>query len=126
MFSPNPAVPAFPGAINNCEHKELWLIFHENACSLPPDPSIRMFKLLIFRITKKRVGKLGNLKVYCLIFRIKGYFENQEIYLFTVNQKNENPSYLFFYCKKLLLSLGKLFNGKNKHSFKFLLTLQPD
>jgi hypothetical protein len=26
-----------------------------------------MFKLLVFIITKKRVGKLGNLKGYCLI-----------------------------------------------------------
>lgn len=57
---------------------------------------------------------------------MKGYFKNQEIYLFTVNQKNENPSYLFFYCKKLLKDLSKIFNEKNKHSFKFLLTLQPD
>ena len=45
MFSPYCAVPAFQGAINNAEHNSLWLIFQQNACSLPPEPRIRIFKM---------------------------------------------------------------------------------
>ncbi|CAI8243754.1 MAG: Uncharacterised protein [Cryomorphaceae bacterium] len=45
ILVPTSAVPALPGAINNLLHELLFAIFHANACSLPPPPSINTFIL---------------------------------------------------------------------------------
>src|SRR5258708_5846643 len=39
------AVPALPGATNTLPTRGLWAIFHASACSLPPEPTTRMFKV---------------------------------------------------------------------------------
>jgi hypothetical protein len=45
-FIPHCAVPALPGAMNKSEHKLLCLNFQASACSLPPEPSSRIFMIV--------------------------------------------------------------------------------
>jgi hypothetical protein len=54
------AVPGFPGAIRSLLHNLLCAIFHANACSRPPLPSIRIFILqLLWCKGKKGIIKRG-------------------------------------------------------------------
>src|SRR6478672_11750679 len=43
---PHWAVPALPGAMNNVEHKMLCFSFQASACSLPPEPSSKIFMMV--------------------------------------------------------------------------------
>ena len=42
-FSPQPVVPALPGAMYSLSTLGLWAIFHARACSRPPLPNSSMF-----------------------------------------------------------------------------------
>ena len=48
IFSAICAVPEFPGATKSFLHNGLCMIFQANVCSLPPEPKIRMFIVVLF------------------------------------------------------------------------------
>ena len=66
MFVATCAVPEFPGATNSFLHFGLCAIFQAKVCSLPPEPSIKIFIVTVVSAKIKLMPRIHEFFLFTL------------------------------------------------------------